>query len=69
MNSLDNYLCLICAKGNSKGLKKKNIKKIEGETLLEIAFKKAKKNNFNFFCLSTEDNNIIKIAKKFEFKS
>ena len=67
--SLDNYLCLICALGNSKGLKKKNIKKIEGETLLEIAFKKAKKNKFQFFCLSTEDNKIRKLAKKFGLSS
>lgn len=67
--SLDNYLCLICAKGNSKGLKKKNIKKIKGETLLEIAFKKAKKNKFQFFCLSTEDNKIRKLGKKIGLSS
>ena len=69
MNSLDIYLCLICAKGNSKGLKKKNIKIIEGKSLLEIAFKKAKENKFKFFCLSTEDNDIKKLAKKFGLPS
>ena len=66
---LDGTLCLICAKGNSRGLKKKNIKKINNKTLIEIAFRKAKKNKLKYFCLSTEAETIRKISNSFGLKS
>lgn len=59
-----NTLVLICAKGNSKGLKEKNLRLFFGNSLLSIAIKKAKLNNFKFICLSTESNKVIKEAKK-----
>ena len=62
-------LCLICAKGNSQGLKNKNIKKINKKTLIEIAFKKAEQNKLKFFCLSTESQKIRKIANLFGLRS
>jgi CMP-N,N'-diacetyllegionaminic acid synthase len=66
---LNETLCLICAKGNSQGLKNKNIKKINKKTLIEIAFKKAEQNKLKFFCLSTESQKIRKIAKSFGLRS
>ena len=36
-------LCLICVRSGSKGLPNKNIKKINGKTLLEITIDLAKK--------------------------
>ena len=64
-NSFKNEtLCNICAKSNSEGLKNKNIKKINGHPLVLYAINKAKKNNFKHICISTENNKIVKIAKK-----
>lgn len=60
----NNTLVLLCAKGNSKGLKEKNLRLFFGKSLLSIAIKKAKLNNFKFICLSTESNKVIKVAKK-----
>ena len=39
-------LCLICVRSGSKGLPNKNIKKINGKTLLEITIDLAKKVKF-----------------------
>ena len=64
-NSFKNEtLCIICAKSNSEGVKNKNIKKINGHPLVLYAINKAKKNNFKYICISTENNKIVKIAKK-----
>ena len=60
----DNLLCLICAKSNSKGLKLKNIKKLNGKPLIYYAIEKAKKNNLKHICISTESNRIKNIVKK-----
>mgnify|MGYP006090257761 CR=1 FL=1 len=57
-------LVLICAKGNSKGLKEKNLKLFFGKSLLRRAIQKAKFNNFNYICLSTESDKVIKVASK-----
>ena len=58
----DNLLCLICAKSNSKGLKLKNIKKLNGKPLIYYAIEK-QKNNLKHICISTESNR-IKYCKK-----
>lgn len=62
---MKNITCLICARGGSKGLKNKNIKKFHGKYLIEWTFKIAKNiNKFSNIILSTDSNKIIKIAKK-----
>ena len=56
--------CLICARGGSKGLKNKNIKKFHGKPLIEWTFKIAKSiNKFSNIILSTDSQKIAKIAK------
>jgi len=66
---LNNTLVLICAKGNSKGVKNKNIIKLRNKTLIEIAYDKAVLNNFRYFCLSTNSKKIKKISNSFGLKS
>lgn len=61
---IDNTLCIICAKGNSEGVPKKNIKLINQKPLIKYAIDKAKSNKFRYICISTQDNKIIEIAKK-----
>ena len=57
--------CLICARGGSKGLKNKNIKKFHGKHLIEWTFKIAKSiDKFTNIVLSTDSQKIAKIAKK-----
>ena len=60
----ENLLCIICAKSNSKGLKLKNIKKLNGKPLVYIAIDKAKKNNLKNICISTESDKILNLVKK-----
>mgnify|MGYP003994694255 FL=1 len=59
-------LCIIPARGGSKGVKKKNIKKINGKPLLGHVIQSTKKSKiFEHVIVSTEDDEIAKIAKKF----
>ena len=37
------YDCIICARGNSKGIPGKNLKKLWGRSLIELCVEKAKK--------------------------
>ena len=60
----DNTLCIICAKSNSEGVPGKNIKKVNNIPLINYAFKKAKKNNFKYICVSTQSDQIVRLAKK-----
>ena len=61
-----NVVCIIPARGGSKGVPKKNIKKINGKPLLGYVIESALKSKiFSHVIVSTEDNEIAKIAKKF----
>ena len=61
-----NVVCIIPARGGSKSVPKKNIKKINGKPLLGYVIESALKSKiFSHVVVSTEDNEIAKIAKKF----
>ena len=64
----NNILITICAKGNSKGLKNKNIKQFFNKPLITHAIDKVLK-NFKYICISTESKKIQNIAKKKELIS
>tara|TARA_B100000989_G_C19526688_1_gene467265 strand:+ start:1333 stop:2067 length:735 start_codon:yes stop_codon:yes gene_type:complete len=64
----ENLLTLICAKCNSEGVKKKNLVKINGKTLLGLGIIKAQQNNLKYICVSSEDNLILNNAKKYGVK-
>ena len=59
-------ICIIPARGGSKGVPKKNIRKINGKPLLGHVIKQINKSKiFSSVIVSTEDSEIAKIAKKF----
>jgi CMP-N-acetylneuraminic acid synthetase len=59
-------VCIIPARGGSKGIPKKNIKKINGKPLLAYVIEATKKSKiFEHVIVSTEDDEIAKIAKKY----
>ena len=63
-------IALITARANSKRIKKKNIKKLLGQPLVIWTIKSAKKVKGIFdIYVSTDDNNVIKICKKFNVKA
>jgi len=58
-------LGVILARGNSKGIKKKNLLKLNGRTLIDIAIDNAlKSKKLNKIIFSSEDEKLIKVAKK-----
>ena len=58
-------MCFIPARGGSKGIKNKNLKKILNRTLLEISIDHAKKSNiFDLILVSSDSSKILNIAKK-----
>ena len=58
-------LCFIAARGGSKGVPGKNLRKIGGHTLLAHTIRKALKSKiFSYVIVSTEDKKIAKIAKE-----
>jgi len=58
-------ICLICARGGSKGIKNKNIKKFNRKPLIQWTFDIAKKiKKFDRIILSSDSKKIIDIAKK-----
>jgi len=60
-----NILGVILARGNSKGIKKKNLLKLNGRTLIDIAIDNAlKSKRLNKIVFSSEDDSLINIAKK-----
>ncbi len=62
-------LCTICARGNSKGLKNKNINKIKGIPLIAYTINHAKKSKlFENIVVSTESSRVMSISKKYGIK-
>ena len=61
------FLCIIPARGGSKGLKNKNILKINGKRLIEYTLELANKlSSINKSILSSDEDKILKIGKKFK---
>ena len=59
-------ICLIAARGGSKGVPKKNIRKLAGKPLIAHTIEKALDSNiFSSVIVSTENKEIAKISKKF----
>lgn len=62
-------LCLLCMRGNSKGVKNKNLKKINGIPLLKFTIDHAKKSKlFDMIVISSDSKKIIRMGKKFGVK-
>lgn len=60
-------LCSICARGNSKGLRNKNLKKLNGKSLLALNIELAKKTKlFDKIVCSSESVKILNVAKKYK---
>jgi CMP-N,N'-diacetyllegionaminic acid synthase len=67
MNLNKKYLCIIPARAGSKGIKNKNIKKINGMPLVEHTIKFTKKiENYFDILVSSNSNKVLKIAKKYK---
>tara|TARA_Y100000590_G_C15747811_1_gene1022882 strand:- start:8967 stop:9659 length:693 start_codon:yes stop_codon:yes gene_type:complete len=61
-----NYLCTICARKNSRGVKNKNFKILNGIPLIGHTILQAKKSKiFSNIVVSTDSNKIRNISKKF----
>ena len=61
-----NILAITLARGGSKAVKNKNIKKINGKPLIFYTISEAKKSKYiNDYIVSTDSIKIAKIAKKF----
>jgi len=59
-------ICIIPARGGSKGVPKKNIRKIAGKPLIGHVIEQLNKSKiFSSVIVSTEDSEIAKIAKKY----
>jgi CMP-N-acetylneuraminic acid synthetase len=59
-------ICIIPARGGSKGVPKKNIRKIDGKPLLGHVIEQLKKSKiFSNIVVSTDDKEISRIAKKY----
>jgi len=59
-------ICLICARGGSKGVRNKNIRILGKKPLIAHTIEKAINSKiFSHVIVSTEDKKIIKIAKKY----
>ena len=62
-------LCTICARGNSKGLKNKNIKRIKGMPLIAHTINHAIKSKlFENIVVSTENDIVIDVSRKYGIK-
>ena len=63
-----NRLLIIPARGGSKRIKNKNIKKFHNKPIIQYPLTSAKKSKlFNIIHVSTEDKSIFKLAKKIGF--
>ncbi|AJC88149.1 flagellin modification protein, acylneuraminate cytidylyltransferase [Campylobacter insulaenigrae] len=63
---MDNILCTICARGGSKGVKNKNIKKINNLELIAYSIIQAKNSKlFKHIVVSTDSDEIANVALKY----
>ncbi|TXE81320.1 acylneuraminate cytidylyltransferase family protein [Campylobacter peloridis] len=63
---MDNILCTICARGGSKGVKNKNIKKINNLELIAYSIIQAKNSKlFDHIVISTDNDEIANVALKY----
>ncbi len=63
-------LVVVPARGGSKGIPKKNLRKIDGKSLIQIVIECIKKTNFiDEAVLSSDSNEIINEANKFGLNS
>ena len=61
-------ICIICVRKNSKGIRNKNLLKINNLRLIEISFKQAKNSKIvNKIILYSDSEQMIKIANKLGF--
>ena len=59
-------LCTICARGNSKGIKNKNIKFLNGYPLIKYTIEQALNSKiFDEIVVSSDSNKILTLAKKY----
>tara|TARA_Y100000590_G_scaffold451502_1_gene592987 strand:- start:1456 stop:2163 length:708 start_codon:yes stop_codon:yes gene_type:complete len=63
-------LCTLCARGGSKGVKNKNIKKIDGKPLIQLTFEQAKEiPEIDQIVLSTDSESIKEQCSSFGLQS
>jgi len=63
---MSNILCTICARGGSKGVKNKNIKKLHGKPLIAYTIEQAKESGlFEHIVISTDSDDIANVAKEY----
>ena len=68
-NYLDSTLVVVCARGNSKGLKNKNIIEINKKPLIFYAIDKIINNKLRYRCISSDSPKILKVSKKYGLES
>lgn len=60
-----NRLCIICARGGSKGVKNKNLRKINGSSLIALAIKQARTSKmFEKIAMSSDSELMLEEAKQ-----
>ncbi len=63
---MNNILCTICARGGSKGVINKNIKKLHGKPLIAYTIEQAKNSKlFKHIVISTDSDDIADMAKQY----
>lgn len=63
---MSNVLCTICARGGSKGVKNKNIKKLSGKPLIAYTIEQAQDSGlFDHIVISTDSDDIAEVAKEY----
>ena len=61
-----NTLCILCARGGSKGIRNKNLKKVDGKPLIFYPIKAAKMSGvIDKIIISTDSKKIARCAEKF----
>lgn len=64
-----NILAVIPARGNSKGIPRKNVRILNGEPLIAYAIQNAQKSKFKLdICVTTDNGEISKIAERYNAK-